>query len=482
MAVKDPESMARAVVEACADCDTCRYLMDDTPCLVFPELYRLYDKQAEHGPGITSRELRNLVDLCNFCALCPCPDVRSDLMRAKHAFVRRDGLKPTIRLLEDVERVAGLCGAYPGLANRLFQGVRTGGLLKRLVGIHAERKLPVFPPEYFPTWVKRQGLHVRHGEKRRRVAYFAGCTGQYLFPEVPRAVVEVLQHNDVEVTYPEQKCCGMPSLLEGDGPQTLEFAAFNVERLVEAVEAGYDIVCSCPTCGYMLKTVISDGARYAMEYRELGGSHASSVNQGALSKRSTMCAAGPEVSVMLKRSLLEGRLRDDGYFSSIDARKRMLISGHTYDLGEYLSDLRQSGEINPELGPVAAHMAYYPPCHQREQNIGQPYAELLRMVPQISLETIEGVFTCCGMAGIMGFKRDFHQVSVAMGSHLMERIKTVHPERLVTDCLSCRLQFHQLLPYPVSHPVEILREAYANAAVTKVGARQRVPTVGVDDA
>jgi glycerol-3-phosphate dehydrogenase subunit C len=289
------------------------------------------------------------------------------------------------------------------------------------------------------------------------VAYFVGCTGQYLFPEVPRAVSEVLQRNEIEVTYPEQKCCGMPSLLEGDQPLSLEFATFNVDRLAEAVKAGYDIVCSCPTCGYMLKTVLSEGARYATEYLEFVERAECSLN-----KRDTMSAAVPELPVILRKSLLEGRLRDDGYFSSINARKRLLISSHTYDLGEYLRDLLHSGEINPNLGPVAAHMAYYPPCHQREQNIGEPYAELLHLVPQMFLKTIGGAFTCCGMAGIMGFKRDFHQVSVKMGRPLMEKIEAIHPERLVTDCLSCRLQFNQLVPYKVFHPIEILKEAYTS--------------------
>jgi len=40
----------------------------------------------------------------------------------------------------------------------------------------------------------------------------------------------------------------------------------------------------------------------------------------------------------------------------------------------------------------------------------------------------------------------------------------------VTDCLSCRLQFNQLLPHKVLHPVEILREAYRAGAQ---GARLR---------
>jgi glycerol-3-phosphate dehydrogenase subunit C len=426
-----PESMARGIVDACADCDVCRYLMEDTPCLLFPELYRLYDKEAEKRGSITPCELRSLVDMCNFCALCPCPNVRSDLMKAKNGFIDRDGLKPTIRLMEDVERVAKLCGAYPWLTNALLGNGHTGSLLKRVAGIHEERKLPAFPRESFPEWARKRGLHIRREAKGRKVAYFAGCTGQYLFPDVPAAVVEVLQHNGIEVYYPEQKCCGMPSLLEGDRGLTSELAAFNVERLTEAVEAGYDIVCSCPTCGYMLKSVLSEGARHARTG-----------------------AASPG------KPIFEGLFRDEGYFASLDAGKRLLVADHTYDLGEYLRSLHLSGELNDRLGPIAVHMAYYPPCHLREQKIGEPWAELLSLISGISLEKIDGSFYCCGIAGIMGFKRDFHEVSVKMGSRLMEKIEGIHPERLVTDCLSCRLQFNQLTPYKVFHPIEILREAY----------------------
>jgi glycerol-3-phosphate dehydrogenase subunit C len=47
----------------------------------------------------------------------------------------------------------------------------------------------------------------------------------------------------------------------------------------------------------------------------------------------------------------------------------------------------------------------------------------------------------------------------------------MNPEILVTDCLSCRLQFNQLLPHKVLHPVEILREAYrAGAQGARLGA------------
>ncbi len=454
----DPEEMARAVVEACADCDICRYLMEDTPCLVFPQLYRLYDKEMETKERASPEELKSLVDLCNFCALCPCPNIRADIMKAKHAFVSRDGLKPGIRLLEDVERVARVCGAYPRLTNLLLSRKLSGNVLKRMAGIHEKRELPRFPRGNFPAWARKQGLHVKGKGKGRKVAYFAGCTGQYLFPEVPRAVVEVLRRNGIEVYWPEQKCCGMPSLLEGDLKLTLDFAAFNLDRLCEAVDAGYDIVCSCPTCGYMLKHVLSEGAFYTEAYRESAGSKEKGSNEPDAPRETVR--PGP---ASFSASIMDNLFKDEGYFASLEALKRIKVATRTFDLGEYLRDLLNAGELNQKLGPVRSRMAYYPPCHLREQKIGEPFADLLSLVPGISLERIDGAFHCCGIAGIMGFKEGFYQVSVEMGSRLMERIKTIHPEKLATDCLSCRIQFHQLIPrQQVLHPVEILRESYAS--------------------
>ncbi|UCD31217.1 MAG: hypothetical protein JSV38_10425, partial [Desulfobacterales bacterium] len=262
-----PESKVREVVNACADCDVCRYLMDTT-CFFFPELYRLYDREVETGGKITAQELRNLVDLCNFCAVCPCPNIRADIIQAKTAFIDRDGLKFSILVIEDVERMGRLCGAFPQITNILFQSKRIGYLLKEGTGIHKKRRIPRFPKENFLKWANHKNIHVKRKKKQKnKVAYFAGCTGGYIFPEVPKAVVEVFHHNEINVYYPEQKCCGMPTLLEGDRKLTLKFAEFNMDRLAEVVEDGYDIVCSCPTCGYMLKNVLKEGAYYSSEYQ-----------------------------------------------------------------------------------------------------------------------------------------------------------------------------------------------------------------------
>lgn len=453
----EPERKIRAVVDTCADCDICRSLMDST-CLLFPELYRLYDREMETGKKITPEELRNLVDLCNFCAVCPCPNIRADIMMAKTAFIDKDGLKYSIRFLEDVERIGNVFGTFPQLANFFLQNIRTSSILKKAGGIHQGRIFPRIPRENFPKWVKKRRLNT--GPKKtlqRKVAFFAGCAGKYFFPEVPKATVEIFQHNGIEVYYPEQKCCGMPTLLEGDRQRTLLFAGFNIDRLFEAVKDGYDIVCSCPTCGYMLKEVLKEGAYYSSEYQE-------SVSADAFNIKIPMNTRGVNPRgnkfVLLKKSMYKGILKDAGYFSSISPRKRILVAENTYDLGEYLRNLHQSGTLKKGFRPINEHIAYYPPCHLREQEIGRPYMELLGLIPEISIESIEGDFHCCGMGGIMGFKREFHKTSLKMGGRLMGKIKAIHPEILATDCMSCRLQFAQLTPYRVFHPVEILKESY----------------------
>jgi glycerol-3-phosphate dehydrogenase subunit C len=456
----DPERTARKIVMDCADCDCCRPIMDES-CLFFPELYRLYDQEMESGRKISPAELRQLVEKCSFCALCPCPNIRADIIRAKTQFIERDGLKFGVRMVEDVERIGKLCGALPGLTNRLLRSDLVGGKIRVMLGIHRDRKLPEFQKENFPGWAQKQGLHLKPNPAAGpRVAYFAGCTARYLFPEVARATVDVLQHNGIEVHYPDQKCCGMPSFLEGDRDVTINYAAHNLNMLSEAARDGYDILCSCPTCSFMLRSLLAEGAYYSPEYQESAGADAKFIKVPAKTKPGEVRERKVEA---FDKTIFKNIMKDEGYFSSLDPMKRVAVAEKTFDVGEYLLRLLRTGKLRTEFGPVEGHAVYFPPCHQREQEFGQPYLELLGLISGFELEAIQSSLYCCGLAGVMGFKRDFHQASIQLGSRLIEKIRQMNPERIVTDCLSCRLQFSQLLPYPVVHPMEVLRAAYEAA-------------------
>jgi len=204
----------------------------------------------------------------------------------------------------------------------------------------------------------------------------------------------------------------------------------------------------------MLKNILKEGAYYSREYQDSIGANEAYIKI-PVARQSTN--PGGRKFELVKKMIYKNLFKDDGYFASIDPIKRILVAENTYDLGSYLADLHQSGEIKITSGRVSGHMVYFPPCHMLEQNIGRPYLDLLQKIPGVNLEPIKGELYCCGMAGIMGFKREFHQASINLGNRLMEKIKDLNPEYIVTDCLSCRLQFNQMLPYKVFHPIEILK-------------------------
>ena len=452
------EDKLRYEITKCRTCEACKTLLDFS-CVVFPEMFRLVDKERETGEKISTDELRKLVDLCNFCATCPCLDIRAAIMNAKTEYMDRYGLGFRIRIIENVERIGKLGGALPQLTNFLMQNEVTRGPIKNMLGIHRERKIPSFPKENFPEWIKGRKKNIRAGTKeKKKVAYFAGCSARYFFPEVPKAVVEVFEKNGIEVYYPEQQCCGMPAMLEGDRKLTLEFARFQVPRLVEAVEEGYDVVCSCPTCGYMLKKILKVGAYFSSEYLDLVESSDGFVKIPIGESPLSSTYGG---FVWAHVELFKGMLRDEGYFSSISPKKRIMVAENTYDVGEYLMMLHERGELDTRLGPVSVRATYYPPCHLREQRIGRPYQHLLGLVPRMSVEPINGNY-CCGLAGVMGFKQEFHQLSIRIASTLIAKIRSMNPEVIATDCLSCRNQFNQLTPYRVLHPIQIIKESYSN--------------------
>lgn len=92
--------------------------------------------------------------------------------------------------------------------------------------------------------------------------------------------------------------------------------------------------------------------------------------------------------------------------------------------------------------------------------MGRPWLDLLDEASHSTISPVGQPMDCCGLGGIMGFKKDFHAASLAMGRGLIDRIGEAAPDRVVTECLACRVQFMQMQEKPVSHPVELLAEAY----------------------
>ncbi len=135
---------------------------------------------------------------------------------------------------------------------------------------------------------------------------------------------------------------------------------------------------------------------------------------------------------------------DVGYFAGHDALQRLKVAVHVFELGEYLAMLDRDGALKlPSVAP-SEKLGYFPPCHLREQSMGRPWLELVETAPQTDIAPVGQPMDCCGLGGIMGFKQDFHAASLAMGRGLIDRIDAAAPDRVVTECLACRMQFEQM--------------------------------------
>lgn len=445
-----PLNILRAVFDMCTDCDTCRFLMEES-CLFFQELYRLYDKEKQTGIRTPPEKLIALANLCTMCGLCPCPDIRADIIRGKTQLIQQNGLSLSDRVYADVQNIYRIGSKMPCMVNMLLKNPAINSMVKKALCIHSHRHIPHFHKENFFSWARKQGLCTI--PEMPGVAYFAGCSAAYIFPEVARCAVEVLSANDIPVYVMPQQCCGMPTLLEGDRKTTLRRAGYNLNEMLHLNRLGFRILCSCPTCSYFFKMLLAEGAYYSEEYQAKVGAGNDEIKMPK--------SDGSEGFITLKKSMYKDILKDNGYFSCFDPLQRIAVADSVSTIADYCNYLYRNDMLNCSFGPVNGTMVYFSSCHQRELGLKDSYINLLRLIPGLSVNEVGSLLDCCGMGGNKGFKKDFYESSIKIGAALFNKIKEIKPEAIITDCLSCRLQFMDNLPYPVYHPLEILSRSYA---------------------
>jgi glycerol-3-phosphate dehydrogenase subunit C len=231
------------------------------------------------------------------------------------------------------------------------------------------------------------------------VALFATCSVEFNDPATGKAAVAVLERNEVDVSLPAQRCCGMPYLDGGAVKEAKALIADNVKSLAESVRQGREIVVPGPTCSYMLK----------QEYPWLDGSE--------------------------------------------DAN---LVAGHTRDLFEYLAGLHAAGQLDTRFPNPPRKIAYQLPCHLKAQNMGTKSADILRLTGA-EVETIE---KCSAVDGTWGMKKEYFQLSMKLAEPLFKGVREAGADRVATDCPLAALQIKQGTGLPARHPIQVLAEAY----------------------
>ena len=141
----------------------------------------------------------------------------------------------SVSFIADARKAGRLGTLLSRSANWINSRSVTSSMIKKTAKIHPDRTLPPIPrSEFFfngskiKAAIAIRGKSAKSGEK---VAYFAGCSAGYFFPEVGKATVNFLEEIGIDVFVPEQACCSMPLLMEGQKQKALEKIKTNVENI-----------------------------------------------------------------------------------------------------------------------------------------------------------------------------------------------------------------------------------------------------------
>jgi glycerol-3-phosphate dehydrogenase subunit C len=412
---RDLEHELHRVFEVCHSCRMCVNF-----CGSFPDLFARVDRDieqngAEGAERLGIADFESVVDLCWQCKMCyiECPytpdqghEWRIDFprlaMREKAQRAKRRGVTMQDRALGEPGRLGALMsGPLAPVTNLINEHRLLRKVNEKVLGISSEFPLPPFAAQSFASWMKERkplaGTPTGHAGS---VAIFATCLGDYNFPRIAKATVQVLEKNGFSVERPPQACCGMPNLDGGDIDAAREKARYNVAQLFPLVQAGMLVVAPGPTCSYTMKK----------EWPELLGT--------------------PE------------------------AKK---VAAATLDVMEFLERLRREKKLVLDFVKPLGKIAYHAACHLRAQKIGTPGARLLGLVPDTEVEIVE---KCSAVDGTWGMKAQHYEMGRKYAQKLVRGIENAEPKLVVTDCPLSALRISKENERDAIHPAEALAMAY----------------------
>lgn len=376
--------------------------------------------------------LKEVADLCVHCHMCriECPanvDIPRLMVEAKGQYVASNGLDVYDWLMARIDLMIRVAGRLPRLSNWLFGNPQARWIMEKLLGISQARKLPKLAPRSFMKSLSREQRTQPDSDAENRVALFIDTFANHFDTELVDALLKVLEHNNVDVYIPpSQHQSGMPLIGSGSLSHARRVAHRNVASLVEAVRLGYKVICTEPTA--VLAVV--------REYPAL--------------------------------------LAEDE-----DVR---LLADNTQDASHYLWQLHQRGGLALDFEYQDYEVAYHVPCHLRALEVGTPSANLLRLVPGLTVHQIEK--GCSGMAGTWGLKRKNYRNSLRIGLPLISEVRDGPYHAATTECSTCAMQIDGGTHKPTLHPIKLLAAAYGlidlpeslSAKTTVVAAEPQVPS------
>ncbi len=135
------------------------------------------------------------------------------------------------------------------------------------------------------------------------------------------------------------------------------------------------------------------------------------------------------------------------------------VAKHIFDPFEYLMLRHKAGLLRTDFSGRLGKVSYHVPCHLRVQNIGLKTRDVLRLVPDTTVEVIE---RCSGHNGTYAVKSEFRDASMKIGRPVFERVQSSGADYYASDCPMAGHQIESGLAdkRAPTHPLRLLRIAY----------------------
>jgi Fe-S oxidoreductase len=365
------------------------------------------------GPdALSSDEMMETLKLCVSCKACrhECPtgvDMAKMKIEVLAARASAHGLSLRDRLIAFLPRYAGLAARFAPLANWRNNSLRLRKLFEKFAGISAQRTLPSWRRDVFNPDAEAVGP-----VDGRDVVLFADTFNRVYERENLEAALRVLVAGGYRVHFPRPAgggrplCCGRTFLAAG----LVDHARTELDRLVATYAAfaarGVPIVGLEPSC-----------------------------------------------LLTLRDELLS--LRSD--------RSAKDVSAHALLLEEFLVREAEAGRLRLPLGAITEKALVHGHCHQKSFGAFKPVEQVLRLIPKLTVETVES--SCCGMAGAFGYAADTYRTSIEMAElSLMPAVRRAELATLiVADGTSCRHQIADGSDREALHVARVLAMSLDNA-------------------
>jgi len=354
-----------------------------------------------------SPEFRKFLDLCVNCKMCEqeCPSgvqISPMMAAARAEYVRRKGLRRAEMALSHNRYLSMMGSAFAPLSNAFMKLPPFKWALEKGVGLDRRRNMPAF----------QRGSFLKAGQKYLtareplaapidKVAYFVDTYANYNDHELGFAVLDVLHHNDIEVTLPPQRPTPLPAIVYGDVKTARKDLAYSVRHLAEAVRAGYRIVCSEPSAALCLRQEL----RHYVKGTEAG-----------------------------------------------------LVAQNTVELMNYLAELHAQQKLKMPTRPVAEGFVYHLPCHLSAVGDDAVSLNLLQEVFKVDVSNLGA--GCCGLSGTFGMQKKNYELSDLIADSLKGALAAASTRNVLTECAACKMQIEHVASAPVTHPIKLIAQAY----------------------